>query len=340
VPRLLAAPDKFKGSATGAELAAAVGRAADAAGWDWEALPTSDGGEGFLEAMGGVPRHSVVRGPLGGPVEAEWRLDGDRAVVEAARACGLSLVGGAGGNDPVGASTYGVGQLVAAAVAAGAATVVVGGGGTASTDGGLGALRALEEAGAVGQARLVVACDVATRFLDAARVFGPQKGASPAQVRQLSRRLADLARRYRQAYGVDVARLPGSGAAGGLAGGLAALGAELVPGFELVAEATGLDARLRGCQLVVTGEGRLDPPSFEGKVVGGVLARARRAGVAALVVAGALAPGAEASLGPAGLVVLERRFGPDRSRAQPLACVQEAVASYLASPPGDGAPRR
>jgi glycerate kinase len=120
--------------------------------------------------------------------------------------------------------------------------------------------------------RVTVACDVETSFADAAKLFGPQKGASGAQVALLTRRLKMLADRYRARTGVDVARLTGAGAAGGLAGGLAAIGAELAPGFEVVAEAVGLEAALDGASLAMTGEGRLDPSSLAGKVVGGVLA--------------------------------------------------------------------
>ena len=134
---------------------------------------------------------------------------------------------------------------------------------------------------------MTVACDVSTPFLEAATVFGPQKGATEAQVALLTRRLAALADQYLHRTGVDVRALPGAGAAGGLAGGLAAIGAELEPGFDVVAGAAGLEGALVGVDLVVTGEGRLDATSFEGKVVGGVLEWATDAGVAhAAVVAG------------------------------------------------------
>jgi glycerate kinase len=126
---------------------------------------------------------------------------------------------------------------------------------------------------------VTVACDVSTRFLDAAKVFAPQKGASVAQVSLLTRRLATLAGQYEQRTGIDVRTMVGAGAAGGLAGGLAAIGAQLEPGFEVVANAAGLDRALEGVDLVVTGEGRLDATSFEGKVVGGVLEWAGDAGV-------------------------------------------------------------
>jgi glycerate kinase len=155
--------------------------------------------------------------------------------------------------------------------------VVVGVGGSATTDGGLAAIESL--GWSFGGAPVTVACDVSTRFLDAARVFAPQKGASDAQVQLLTRRLAQLAAQYEARTGVDVRDLEGSGAAGGLAGGLAAIGAQLEPGFDTVAGAAGLEALLEDATLVVTGEGRLDATSFEGKVVGGVLDWATDIGV-------------------------------------------------------------
>jgi glycerate kinase len=142
-------------------------------------------------------------------------------------------------------------------------------GGSATTDGGLGAVEAL--GWNLRGLEVTVACDVTTAFVDAARVFGPQKGASPAQVDLLTRRLERLVDSYRDRSGVDVAPLEGAGAAGGLAGGLAARGARLEPGFEVIARVTGLDHALEEADLVVTGEGRLDGTSFLGKVAGGVL---------------------------------------------------------------------
>jgi glycerate kinase len=160
--------------------------------------------------------------------------------------------------------------------------VIVGVGGSATTDGGLAALEAL--GWSFGAVPVTVACDVTTRFLDAATVFAPQKGASQAQVALLTRRLAQLADQYEQRTGVDVRELPGGGAAGGLAGGLAAIGAELEPGFDVVAGVAGLESALDDVDLVVTGEGRLDATSFEGKVVGGVLEWATDAGVSDMAV--------------------------------------------------------
>ncbi len=328
--RLVAAPDKLKGTASAAQVAEAIDRAATAAGWEATQLPMADGGEGILDALGGRPQHTWVHGPLGDPVEAEWRLEGRRAVIEMARASGLSLVGGADHNDPMAASTTGTGELIAAAVGAGARRVIVGVGGSATTDGGLGAVRALGSGARVRGIKLVVACDVTTTFVDAARVFAPQKGASPAQVKMLERRLARLAQDYLEEYGVDVASMPGAGAAGGLAGGLAAVGATLVPGFELVAEAVELAEAVAEADLVVTGEGLLDDQSFHGKVVGGVASVAAEHGVPALAIVGDVAD--DAPQCPPGLTVvsLTARHGREAAMADPLGLVEEELSSYLA----------
>ncbi len=316
---MVAAPDKFRGSLSAAEAARAIGIGARRAGWECREVPLADGGEGTLAALGGANRVSVVSGPLGDPVEAGWRLEAGVAVVEMAQASGLALMGGASGNDAVRASTRGTGELIAAALAAGAVRVIVAVGGSATTDGGLGAVEVLREPFRV---PVQVACDVQTLFLDAATVFAPQKGAAPAAIEALSERLAGLAGRYRAEYGVEVSSLPGSGAAGGLAGGLAALGAELVPGFALVAAEVGLGRALEGATHVVTGEGKLDSTSYAGKVVGGVLSF----GVPALVVAGEVEPGTEC---PAAVVSLVERFGRERAWADPEGCIAKAVEIAL-----------
>lgn len=335
---LLAAPDKFAGTATAGQVAAAAVRGATRCGWTAEARPMADGGEGLLEAVGGEPRSTLVTGPLGSPVEAEWRLvpagpheAGPTAVIEMARAAGRALVPDPSHDEPVRADTTGVGQLVRAAAAAGARRVVVGCGGSATTDGGWGALSAIGSPAALAGVTLVVACDVTTPFRQAAEVFGPQKGATPAQVATLGERLAELAERYRRDFGVDVDRLPCAGAAGGLAGGLAALGAHLVPGFELVAEMVGLPGRLKRADVVMTGEGRLDPPSLAGKVVGGVLSLVAGR-VPVLCVVGDADPAMEGRT-PANLVVvrLTEMAGPDRARREVAPLVEEAVSRYLRS---------
>ena len=263
------------------------------------------------------------------PVDAGWRLEGRLAVIEMARASGLALVGGAARNAPRAASTRGTGELIAAALSAGATRVVVGLGGSATTDGGLGAVEALGwQPFASRGVTVEVACDVQTTFVEAAPVFAPQKGASSDDVAELTDRLRQLAERYRRELGADVEAVPGGGAAGGLAGGLAALGATVAPGFELVADTVGLDGALAESELVVTGEGLLDETSFAGKVLGGVVERAARAGVRALAVVGDARVDPPATLQT---VVLVERFGHKRSWRAPLDCISEATAELLAA---------
>ena len=324
--RVVAAPDKFKGTATAADVARAIADAVATAGGRCDEVPMADGGEGTLEALGGANRTTLVAGPLGDPVQAGWRLSRGTAVIEMAAASGLDLVGGAEGNDPVSASTNGTGELISAALDAGARRIIVGVGGSATTDGGLGALRAIHPFPRLRGVELIVACDVRTRFVDAAELFAPQKGASPSQVELLRRRLERLVQVYRDEHGVDVSELAGGGAAGGLAGGLAAIGAQLVSGFDLVAEELDLDERVEGADLVVTGEGFLDEQSFDGKVVGGVAEMAESFGVPVLAIVGAVYDRVD---GPLDVVSLEARFGPERAHADPLGCVREVVTERL-----------
>jgi len=288
----------------------------------------ADGGEGTLDALGGANRSTRVTGPLGAPVEAPWRLDGDTAVIEMAAASGLALVGGSEHNDPIAASTAGTGELIAAALDVGARRIIVGVGGSATTDGGLAALRALHPLGRLRGVELIVACDVRTRFVDAAGVFAPQKGASDAQVMLLRRRLERLAQVYLEEHGVDVSRLEGAGAAGGLAGGLAAVGARLVPGFDLVADEVDLYGRLEGADLVITAEGFLDAQSFQGKVVGGVATMASHANVPVVAIVGQVFDDAAARIRAVSLV---EECGERRAHAETLGCIEEATSSVLAS---------
>jgi glycerate kinase len=333
--RLVAAPDKFRGTATAAQVAAAVAHAAERFGWTCDQAPVADGGEGTLEALGGSPRHTTVHGPLGDEVHAEWRMHANgTAVVEMSRASGIDLVGGPEHNDPLRASTRGTGELIATALDAGATRVIVGMGGSATTDGGLAALTAINPTRRLrGAVEVLVACDVTTRFVDAAEVFAPQKGATAAQVALLRRRLERLAEVYVRDYDVDVRDLPGSGAAGGLAGGLAAAGAVLVPGFELVADTLDLAERIAGADLVVTGEGHLDAESFAGKAVGGVIGLAAAAGVPVLVVVGGVEPDeVPTGLASAGVTVvsLVDRFGREEATWDPIGCVDAVVSAELA----------
>jgi glycerate kinase len=294
-------------------------------------LPLADGGEGTIDALlaarGGSLRSARVTGPLGDPVDAQWAvLPGAIAVIEMARASGLALVGSH--NDPLRASTRGTGELIAVARREGFKKVLVAVGGSASTDGGLGAVDAL--GWSLQGIDLTVACDVATTFEDAARRYGPQKGASDAQVSLLSRRLMLLAEQYMARTGVDVTTLEGGGAAGGLAGGLAAIGAQLVPGFDVVAEVVNFEAALDGALLAVTGEGRLDATSLEGKVIAGVLDWSEDAGVPNVaVIAGQVVEDTRQQLmGREGVQVLaltDRAWQPSEAFERAAVFVEEAA---------------
>lgn len=325
--RIVAAPDKFRGTATAAEVAAAIAAAGAAFGAVTDEVPMSDGGEGFLDVFGGPNRTTRVTGPLGAPVDAAWRFEGGTAFVETARASGLTLVGGPEGNDPLSATTTGVGELIVAAVDAGARRVVVGHGGSASTDGGLGALGVLGGGARLRGVELVAVVDVTTSFLEAAEEFAPQKGATRKQVELLRRRLDRLAQMYLDDYGVDVVDEPGGGAAGGLAGGLIALGARCEFGVDLIAEELDLAGRIEEADLVITGEGRVDRSSFIGKTVGGVVQLAYDLGVPVVVVAGDVEPRSADDLQTISLVDM---FGERRAFEDTTGCVTAAVERLLA----------
>jgi glycerate kinase len=227
-----------------------------------------------------------VSDPLGRPVTAAFGLAEERrgvvAIVESAQASGLSLVAETE-RDPIASTTAGTGELILAAREAGAKVIYLGVGGSATTDGGSGAIRAIHEGGGLGEARLVVLCDVRTSFEDAARVYAPQKGAGEAEVRRLTQRLHGLARGFKR----DPRGQPLTGAAGGLSGGLwAELGAELVAGAPFVLDLLEFDRRMLASHAVVTGEGRLDEQSLAGKVVSEVATRARQHGVPCHAVVG------------------------------------------------------
>ena len=324
--RVAAAVDKFKGTATGKQVAAAVGSACWELGHDCTELPMADGGEGTLEALGGANRTSVVTGPLGDPVNAEWRMYRGTAVIEMARASGLTLIGGAVNNDAMAASTIGTGELIDMALDAGAKKIIVCLGGSATTDGGYGALRAITSPHRLRGVKLLVACDVRTRFLEAAEVFGPQKGASPAQVKLLTGRLQRLAQIYQHDYGVDVREIDGTGAAGGIAGALVALGGRLVPGFDLVADELDLHDVIAAADIVITGEGYLDEQSFEGKVVGGVQEMAAEAGKPVGAIVGDAAPEVASRIEHISLV---DDYGNDKAMNEPLWCIERAAATML-----------
>jgi len=281
----LVAPDSFKDTFSASEVAAAIASGLRAAGREAVEFPVADGGEGTMDvlvgALGGELRTVTATDPLGRPVEAAFALLPDgTAVVETAQASGLGLVDERE-RDAWAATTRGTGELILAAADAGAERVIVTVGGSATTDGGAGAVEALEAAG-VG-VELDVLTDVRTPFEDAARVFGPQKGADPAMVKRLERRLHDLAARYRR----DPRGEPMTGAAGGLSGGLwAQHGARLVRGAAYILDAIGFDERMRAAAFVVTGEGRLDEQTLQGKIVCEVATRCRQRGVTCHAVVG------------------------------------------------------
>jgi glycerate kinase len=329
--RYLVAPDKFKGTLTAPEAAAAIAqgilRADPPARIDQ--LPFADGGEGTVDAVvgaGGERRRITVTGPLGTPVRAEWARAGDVAVIEMAQASGLRHVTPTAAT-ALAADTRGTGELIAAALVDGVTRIILGVGGSASTDGGFGALRALgarfldargAEVGTVADVESVqrvdrdalhplladveieVCADVIAPLTGpsgAARVFGPQKGADAVAVLLLESRLEALARGY-AALPRGAEALAAGGAAGGMAAGaIAVLGARVRSGVEVMADVWGLDARIRDADVVVVGEGSLDASSLMGKAPVGIARRARRLGVPAVAVVGVCA------LDPASLVI-------------------------------------
>ena len=286
---VLVAPDSFKGTLRACEVAAAIGRGLERGGWLADGCPVADGGEGTREALllalGGESRAAEVQGPRGEPLTAPYALlaEGGVAVVEVAAASGLALLD-ADERDAEAATTRGAGELMLAAARDGAEVLLVAAGGSASTDGGAGALEAIDEAGGLGGVTVVVLCDVRTPFEQAARRFAPQKGADADAVERLHGRLQRMAARLPR----DPRGHPMTGAAGGLAGGLwAVLGARLRPGGAFVLEQVGFDERLRSSHAVIVGEGRLDRTTLEGKIAAEVAVRARQAGVPAHAVVGA-----------------------------------------------------
>jgi glycerate kinase len=286
VTTIVCCPDSLKGVLSAQGAAAALSAGVRAAGADAVELPLADGGEGTASALagalGGEWRRARAQDPLGRPVDARWLLlPGSRAVVESAEAIGLPRLT-VGERNPLRTSSYGLGELLRQAVEAGAREVIVTLGGSATVDGGAGMREALAGVD-LGQVRLRAACDVTNPLLGergAARVFGPQKGATPAQLVELERRLASIEELR------PFADLPGAGAAGGLGAALAALGAVLEPGAELVLATVGFRERVRGAMLAVTGEGGVDRTSTEGKVPGAVAASCREEGVRCVVFGG------------------------------------------------------
>ena len=268
--RALASPASCKGVLSALEAAMALAAGMNSAGLDAEELPVADGGEGtaevFAAALGGEWRTAAASGPHGHPVRAHYLvLEDGSAVVEAAEAVGLRLVG-VDELDPMSASSRGLGELLVAIAGEASGAILVGLGDTATVDGGACLLEVVGDA--LSGRDLQVLCDVRNPLLGergAARAFGPQKGASPEQVEELEARLAAMEKLR------PYADLPGAGAAGGLGAALASLGGRLLSGAAVVLERIQFADQVRDADLVVTGEGTLDRSSTEGKAVGEVL---------------------------------------------------------------------
>jgi len=346
---ILFAPDSFKGSLTSVEVARALAEGWSRARAEDEILlaPLADGGEGTIVAIAAAGgwewRTAAVHDPIGRPVDARWlqSADGRRAIVELAEASGLSRLTPAE-RDPMGASTRGTGEVLRAAIDAGAREITLGIGGSATNDGGAGILGAL---GAdLGEDRvdlsgldrrlaevdLRIACDVTNPLLGergAAATYGPQKGATPAQVAELDNRLTRFADALEAASGRQERESPGAGAAGGTGFGLLSLAdrfrsLELVPGIDVVMEAAYFDGKLARVDLVITGEGRIDAQTAFGKTALGVARRAVVAGRPCIAVGGGVTPEGIEALAPLGVIVV-----PVVERPQ---TVEEAMAAGTA----------
>ena len=289
--KVIVAPDSFKGCLPAKEVAAVVADSLRKAHPDWEVqeMPLADGGEGTLDvllpALGGRIMKADVQDPLGRTVTARIGLSGETAVIEVAEACGLRLLSPEERN-PLKASTYGVGELLLAARLSGVRHFLVGLGGSATCDGGEGMMLVPGLREALRGCTFELLCDVENPFIGpdgAARIFAPQKGASKADVEVLEERLTNLADKMLRETGVDVCRLPGAGAAGGLGGAfMAYLGARRVSGIERVLELVRFDEIIDGASLIITGEGKSDAQTLMGKVPLGVLRHAKDIPVALL----------------------------------------------------------
>lgn len=300
--RALASPASLKGVLSAGQAAAALAEGLRAGGAEEVELPVADGGEGTLDvlsaSLGGEWREAEVSDPLGRPVRARWLLlEGGTALVESAEAIGLALVGEEE-RDPLRASSRGLGELIAEVLDADPAELLVFLGGTATVDGGEGLMEVL------GGFRVPVraACDVRAPLLDAVWVFAEQKGATAEQLGELERRL--LAKRSLAPF----RGLAGAGAAGGLGAAMAALGAEIVQGAPLVLELIRFRDSLRGIDLVVTGEGTVDPTTWIGKAPGEVVRVCAEDGVRCVLVGGRVVDR------PEGVEIYELSGDPARAR--------------------------
>jgi glycerate 2-kinase len=303
---IVVCPDKFRGTLTAWVAADAIAQGLRLGGCTGViARPLADGGEGTAEvlrrAVGGEVHAIQTVDALGNPLSSSWvELADGSAVVESAASIGTAVLQSR--PDPMAASTKGVGRVIAEVIARGPRRLYVAVGGTATTDGGIGCLRELRSG--LRGVPTVVLCDVRTEFLSAAELFARQKGATDDEVARLTVRLHRVAAAFAK-RGFDVARIPYAGAGGGLAGGLAVLGAELDSGFEVVARLSALESLLRRADAVITGEGRLDATSLEGKVVDRVLRATERPSVRfRAVVAGSAEPLIAASLQQRGVRIV------------------------------------
>jgi glycerate kinase len=326
---VLVAPDKLKGTMSASDAASTMSRALQGLGVRVETCPLSDGGEGFLDAFGGANRHSLVKGPLGKPIEAGWRLDESRAIIEMAQASGLVPAGGPMLNRPEDADTYGTGQLVAEALDAGARHIIIGLGGSASTDGGRGCISALESRVPFPPSvQVTVAADVTIRFLNAARVFAPQKGASAAAVIRLTRRLEREAEKLEARFHRSPLAVEGGGAAGGLAGALWAAGGTIKSGFGVVAKQLQLARAVSCADLVVSSEGYLDSTSFDGKAIGSMIRMCSALRQELGLVVGDADEDLLASLNLP-VVALRREFGLDAAMGDAKSCLKAGTTMLL-----------
>ena len=287
-PPVLVAVDSFKGTFAAPEVAAWICEGFELGGRAAEACPLADGGEGTVAALTlGVESERVdlaVADPLGRQVQAGYTLidDGRTAIVETADAIGLVLLT-EDERDPEVASSAGAGELIAAAGQSGASEVLICLGGSATVDGGIGLMSAINDAGGTGGAKLTVICDVRATWEQAAPLFGPQKGADPAAVKRLSKELDSVADTLRK----DPRGVMYTGAAGGVSGALwAEYGASLVPGAPFVLDRLGFDKRMRASRAVIVGEGRMDSTTLLGKAPGEAATRARQAGVPCAAICG------------------------------------------------------
>jgi glycerate 2-kinase len=331
---ILLAPDSFKNSCTAREACCAIERGIKSVNPKVKtlSLPLSDGGEGYMEvllsSLGGKRYSITVHDPLMRPVKADYAIvnSGKTAIIEMAAASGIQLLSEKE-LDPCKTTTYGCGELILDAIQKGASRIIIGIGGSSTTDGGTGAAQALgihflditgeiipdgisgaylkkihsiDESGinpAVSDIEILVACDVENPFTGksgAARIYSPQKGANPEKVKLLEEGMIHLSGLIMQKKGINLEEIPGSGAAGGLGGGLLAfLGARLKPGVEIILQSVNFSKNLKKVDLVITGEGKIDSQTINGKVISGILKESQKAGVPVIALAGQLDAGFE-----------------------------------------------